>query len=178
MEAQLHSCHRLPMSPWENQLPSHHLHDHYDLPIQYQLLQKNIPLDSLGKGRCESRSWGVCALTAQLGETPAPHTQLSLAWWNPHACSHRSTQCHVPRLPGNIWLDDSGNRTLSLVITDDPPLALHSRASWERCRRYCVLVKYLWSGYSILASPSRHGVCSGNQARGSHESQPCKQKIS
>lgn len=49
-EAQLHSCHRLPMSPWENQLTSHHLHDHYDLPIQDQLLQKNLSLDSLGKG--------------------------------------------------------------------------------------------------------------------------------
>lgn len=48
-EAQLHSCHRLPMSPWENQLTSHHLHDHYDLPIQDQLLQKNLSLDSLGK---------------------------------------------------------------------------------------------------------------------------------
>lgn len=72
VEAQLHSCHRLPMSPWENQLLSHHLHDHCDIPIPYQLLQKNTPLDSLGKGQ-----WGILELGSFVPDSTAGRNSCS-----------------------------------------------------------------------------------------------------
>lgn len=104
--------HALPLSHRENQLPSHHLHDRYDLPIQYQLLQKNISLDSLGK---RSRSWGVCVPDGTAGRNSCS-SRTALLGVVEATCVFPQER-HAPRLPGNIWLDESGNRTLSAVIT-------------------------------------------------------------